>query len=45
KKDEQRCQGIKYCEFSDPIYLNTVYNNVDVDSDLYCKMVTNQEIN
>ncbi|CAG8832225.1 14935_t:CDS:2, partial [Gigaspora margarita] len=37
--------GIKYCEFSDLTYLNTIHNNVDVDSDFYRKMITDQEIN
>ncbi|CAG8760654.1 22687_t:CDS:2, partial [Gigaspora margarita] len=35
EKDERRCQGIKYCEYSDSTYINTPHNNIDVDSDLY----------
>ncbi|CAG8578364.1 13155_t:CDS:2, partial [Racocetra persica] len=38
KKDKQRCQGIKYCEFSDPTYLNIVHKSVDVESDFYRKI-------
>ncbi|CAG8781270.1 36111_t:CDS:2 [Gigaspora margarita] len=45
KKDERRCQEIKYCEYSNSNYINTAHNDVNVNSDLYQQMITDQEQN
>ncbi|RIA85817.1 hypothetical protein C1645_879058, partial [Glomus cerebriforme] len=31
KKDKRECQGIKYCQFSDPEFINQEHCNVDFE--------------
>jgi hypothetical protein len=35
KKDQRRCQGIKFCQFTDPELVNQEHTSVDVDSEIF----------
>lgn len=35
KKDQRRCQGIKYCQFTDSELVNQEHCNVDFDSEIF----------
>ena len=35
KKDKRKCQGIKYCQFSNPEVINQEHCSVDFDSETF----------
>jgi hypothetical protein len=35
KKNERKCQGIKYCQFGDPNLVNQEHSHVDFDSEIF----------
>ena len=35
KKDQRKCQGIKFCQFTDPELVNQEHCSVDFDSEIF----------